>query len=788
LLKSGTPLPIDPLLDTIVERVRQSRAAVVTAAPGAGKTTRVPPALLPDGRVILLQPRRIAARAIAARIAAEQGWTLGGEVGWQVRFERRYSADTQLLVVTEGVLTARLQSDPLLSDFTTIILDEFHERSVHADLAIALARQAWRARADLRLVVMSATLEAKPVSGFLDDCPVIDVPGRAFPIEVSYHPGQSVAEAACALLQATGGQVLCFLPGAGEIRRAVAELQQRTEGGVEVVPLHGSLTADEQDLALRPSSHRRIIVATNIAETSLTVPGVTAVVDAGLQKVARYAAERGIDSLETERITRDAADQRAGRAGRLGPGIVRRLWDSRDRLRPHREPEIHRVDLSSAILDVIAWGGDPRTLEWFERPRQDALDASLALLARLGLLAIRKPQSTIPEPPRLTEIGERVRVLPLHPRLGRMLVAADGARRIVQACALLSERHMLPRRTASTSSDLLSAIDDWSSVPPHVRQVAAQLSNLVLPRADVSEPDFRRAILSGYPDRVAQRREPGSANVLLASGTGATMAAESGVHAGEFMVALDVRNPRSHPLPAARVPQVATVRIASLVDREWLEPTRSEVVHRFDPESGKVRAATIDRYDALVLAERPAPIDPEIAAGLIAAAWLARGPREADGRLLRRLRFAGQDVDIAALVRTASSGARSLDDVRIERALPTEALRSLDRDAPEVLRVPSGRHATLDYEEDGSVSASVKLQELFGLAETPRIGRQRQAVVLSLLAPNGRPVQVTRDLRSFWDRTYPEVRKELRGRYPKHPWPEDPWSAPPTSRTRKVKS
>ena len=392
------PLPIDPRLDEIVDRVLRARAIVVIAAPGAGKTTRVPPALLSDGPVLLLQPRRVAARAIAARIAGERGWTIGREVGWQVRFERRFGADTRLLVVTEGILTARLQSDPLLSGFTTIVLDEFHERSVHADLAIALARQAWRARDDLRIVVMSATLDSQPVSAFLDDCPVIDVAGRTHPIDMTYHPGQSVADAAVDLLAATGGQVLCFLPGAAEIRRAVSELQHKAGAAVDVVPLHGSLTADEQDAALRPSQRRRVIVATNIAETSLTVPGVTGVVDAGLQKVARYDAERGIDSLETERITADAAEQRAGRAGRVAPGVVRRLWDARDRLRPHREPDIHRIDLAGTALDIIAWGGDPRTFEWFETPRDEALDAAMTLLVRLGLVDVRTPHSAVRTP------------------------------------------------------------------------------------------------------------------------------------------------------------------------------------------------------------------------------------------------------------------------------------------------------------------------------------------------------------------------------------------------------
>ena len=766
------PLPIDPYLDHILDHVRRARAVVVTAAPGAGKTTRVPPALMADGPVILLQPRRVAARAIAARIALERGWTLGREVGWQVRFDRRLSDATRLLVVTEGILTARLQTDPLLSDFRTVVLDEFHERSIHADLAIALARQAWRARGELRIVVMSATLDAAPVSAFLDGCPVVDVPGLVHPVDVSYAPAQSVATAAADVLKETDGQVLCFLPGAAEIRRAVEEMQ-RTLPSVEVVPLHGSLDAGAQDLALQPSPRRRVIVATNIAETSLTVPGVTAVIDSGLHKVARYDADRGIDSLETERITADAAAQRAGRAGRLAPGLVRRLWDARDRLRPHREPEIHRIDLSSTVLDVIAWGGDPRTLEWFDRPREESLDAALTLLERLGL---------VDRAGRATTLGDQVRRLPLHPRLGRMLVAAGGARSMARACALLSERHLLPPRTASTASDLLSAIDSWHTVPPHVQRVAEDVARGFDARdrgpENLSEAQFLRAVLSGYPDRVARRRQPGSPDVLLASGTGATVAPESGVRDGEFLVAIDV----SRSAPTNAEPRI---RIASRVEREWLTATASEVVHRFDKPSGTVKAAMLERYDELVLSERPMAADPEIAAGLLAEAWLARGPRDEDERLLRRLRFAAQSFELDTLVRTASYGARSLDQIDLARALPPEALRAIDRDAPETLAVPSGRHHRLEYNDDGTVAASVKLQELFGLAETPRIGPRREPVVLSLLAPNGRPVQVTRDLRSFWNRTYPEVRKELRGRYPKHPWPEDPWTAPPTARARR---
>jgi len=753
-------LPIDAYIGRIRAAVGRARAVVVTAAPGAGKTTRVPPSLMEDGPVIVLQPRRVAARAIAGRIAAERGWTVGREVGWQVRLDRNFAAATRLLVVTEGILTARLQTDPLLSDFRTIVLDEFHERSIHADVAIALAKQAWRARSDVRIVVMSATLDSAAVAAYLDGCPVVDVPGRTYPLDITYTPGESVAGAAVDLLRAPaapdGGNVLCFLPGAREIDRAVSEIRSRVDSAIEVVPLHGSLDADGQDAAIRPSSRRRVIVATNIAETSLTVPGVTAVVDAGQQKVARYDAARGVDTLETERITADAADQRAGRAGRIAPGVVRRLWDARDRLRPHREPDIHRVDLSSAVLDVLAWGGDPRTLDWFEAPRADAIQAALDLLARLGLVepSIRNPQSAIRNGTRLTALGEQARRVPLHPRLARVRIEARGSRAIAVACERLAERRS-PRVSAdATTSDVLTIVDDV--------------------RLDIDEREFRRAIFAGYPDRVARRRAAGSRDVLLSTGTGAVIGRESGIHDAEYLVAVDVTN--------------GIIRVASRVEREWLQPTASQLEHRFDPATGTVKAAVVERYDAIVLAEKPTKADPEIAATLLTDAWLARGPGDDAAKLIRRLRFAGKEIDLPSLVRAAAYGATHLDDVRIERALPPDVARSLDRDAPESLVVPSGRHKPIDYNDDGTVSVAVKLQELFGLAETPRIGPRREPVVLSLLAPNGRPVQVTRDLRSFWNRTYPEVRKELRARYPKHPWPEDPWTASPSARPlRKAK-
>ena len=762
-------LPIDGFIRDIVATVRTSRALIVTAAPGAGKTTRVPPALAEDGPAIVLQPRRVAARSLAKRIAAERGWTIAGEVGWHVRFERQFGDRTKVLFATEGILTARLQQDPLLTGFQTIVLDEFHERSIHADIGLALAKQAWLARSDLRLVVMSATLDTARVSSFLGGCPVIDVPGTLHPLEIRYAAAGSLNDTVATCLKETTGQVLCFLPGAGEIEAAQRALS-RTPSIVELVPLHGSLPAPDQDAAIAPSDRRRVILATNIAETSLTVPGVAAVVDTGLHKVARYDPDRAVDSLETERISRDAADQRAGRAGRLGPGLVIRLWSELDRLRPQREPEIHRIDLAGPVLDVLAWGGDPRTFDWFEAPNEGALDAAYGLLDRVGATAGG----------RLTDRGRHMQRLPISPRLSAILLAADGAREAALACALLSERHYQPGgRRGTTSSDLLSAVENERELPPHIRKAADVLQHLVRParRPAMSEVDFRRALLAGYPDRVARRRAAGSDRALLSSGHGAVLSPESGVRNANYFLALDVSAGKRGEGSEARI------RMASAVHRDWLKATHSRLEHTFDEASGTVRAASREYYDALVLVERPCAPDPAEAARILTAEFLRRPLGERDEQIARRLKFASLEVDLETAAFQSAQQSRALSDVTVEGGLTSDERRRLDRLAPATLAVPSGREVRLHYESDGTVTAPVKLQELFGLADTPRLGPRREPVTFSLLAPNGRPVQVTRDLRSFWEHTYPEVRKELRGRYPKHPWPEDPWTAPPTSRT-----
>lgn len=784
----------------------------MTAAPGAGKTTRIPPALIDRGRVLVLQPRRVAARAMAKRIAEERGWTVGREIGWHIRFERQFSKATRLLVVTEGILTAYLQDDPLLSNIATLVIDEFHERSIHADLGLALAKQAWIARQDLRIVVMSATLDTGPVSTFLGDCPMIDVPGLLHPLAIEYAPGETVATAVRDVLPRTSGNILCFLPGAREIQTAIVEIGDVS--GVELLPLHGSMEGRDQDAALSLDSEnglaaperkarRRVIVATNIAETSLTVPGVSAVIDSGRHKVARYDAERGVDALTTERITLDSADQRAGRAARLGPGITRRLWDARDRLRPHREAEIHRVDLAGSILSIIGWGpstslraspstslrasAEPGSFEWFDPPSPERVAAALALLDRIGAT----------EDGHITATGLLLQRLPLHPRLGRVLIEAHGSFEGAAACAWLAEPihgfHGL-RGLPATSCDLLPILDRWQQMPSHLKRVADNLQRLVRPllggqfRDRISEEQLRRALLAGYPDRVARRR-PGpqkaqiaqkDVKVTLATGHGAIIGRESGVHGAEWIIALDMTSGRVAPATAA------IVRLASRIEPEWLSPTRSETVEELDPQTGTVRARAIEWYDEVVLRERAAPVDEERRTALLAKAWIDRGPDEGTRQLLRRLEFAGVDVNIEELATAAARTARKLSEMSIaEEQLSWEVRQKLQQYAPERLTVPSGRGMTIVYGEGGTADVSVKLQELFGLGESPRIGRTRTPITFHLLAPSGRPVQTTQDLRSFWERTYPEVRKELRGRYPRHPWPEDPWNAPATHRTKK---
>ncbi|MEA2164050.1 MAG: ATP-dependent helicase HrpB [Thermoanaerobaculia bacterium] len=722
-----TPLPIDGDVAAIVAHVREHRSAVIVAPPGSGKTTRIPPALTAIGRTILLQPRRVAARALARRIATERGWTIGNEIGWQIRFERRFSDRTRLLVATEGILTARMQSDPLLSDFDIIVLDEFHERSIHADVALAMARQAMLARDDLAVVVMSATIAADDVARFLGSARVFEAGARRFPVGVQYRTGVTIADAVREQLRNPGGDILCFLPGMREIERTQREL---ADAAALVLPLHGSLDVDAQERALAPASTRKVILATNIAETSLTVEGVTDVIDSGVHKVLRFDPDTAVDHLVVERIAADSAEQRAGRAGRTQAGRAIRLWDARDILRAHREPDIRRVDLAPSLLDIIAWGGDPRTFAWFERPDEERIEAGLSLLTAIG--AVHSGQ--------LTNDGATLRALPLHPRLGRILLDAHG------------------------SDEALAIVTKVVGGGPNEERELASMARSILGnryRRNVDDVTLRRALLAAYPDRVAQRREAKSPRLLLSSGTGATLAREMDDGSGEFLVILDITGD--------------LVRVARVIEREWLVPARREIIHQFD--GNRVRAIERSWYGAILLHEQN--VAPEAAE----AERILAEQAKPDPLLARRVAFAGLDVDWTGAIAAAVAGKDRLDDVRIE--IPFALRKKLDDLAPLTFALPSGRSARLDYRDDGSVHAPAKLQELFGLAESPRIGPQKTPITFELLSPGGRPVQITRDLRSFWNGAYQEVRKELRGRYPKHPWPEDPWTAPATHRAKR---
>jgi len=839
-------LPIGPFLPEVVRALRERGAAVVVAPPGAGKTTRVPRALLDAGLLAtgalwVLQPRRVAARAAARRIAAEMSEAVGESAGYQVRDEGARSARTRILVVTEGILTRRLLEDPSLPGIAAVMLDEFHERSRHADLALAMLREVRATlREDLLVLVASATLDPGPVAAFLADArgpaPVVCVPGRPFPVEVRHAvhgdarplEARVVSAVATALSEGPPGDVLVFLPGAAEIRRT-REAVERLDAGLDVRVLHGDLPGSAQDAALAPASdaRRRVILSTNVAETSLTIEGISSVVDSGLARTLRFDPRSGLDRLVLGRIPRASADQRAGRAGRLGPGLALRLFSEHEErgLRPFEEPELLRTDLAAPLLDVLLWTArDPGLFTWLEPPPAASVSRALALLRRLGAVEERSF--------RPTARGGRMAALPVHPRLAALVLAgaeAGAVREAATLAALIEERDVLASnrafagaaREVDHSSDLLLRLERIEEaeraglsrarlaargLEPGAALAVLRLRDLLarrLPSAPrpsrPSETDLLRLLLAAYPDRVARRRRPGGTEAVLAGGTPLSFDGRCAVRSAELVVVVETSASTSGP---------DRIRLASAVEREWLgglpgERLRAETVRSWDPASERVVARERIVYDDLVLEERevPAPLDDETAALLLAAARedFSRALRLDDGaeRLRARaafLRAAMPELDVPALddeaLRTILPGLvpgrRRLSELRqvpleplLGALLGPRARRLLDEHAPSALPVPTGRSLPLRYEGGGPPVLAVKLQELFGLAATPRVAGGRVPVLLHLLSPAGRPVQVTSDLASFWSTTYPSVRRELRGRYPKHPWPENPWSAPP---------
>jgi len=849
------PLPIDEHLLRIAAAVRERGAAVVIAPPGSGKTTRIPPALLDSrlaekGRVIVLQPRRIAAKAAAARIASERGWTLGREAGYQVRFERRASTATRIEVVTEGILARRLQSNPFLEGISAVVLDEFHERSIHTDLSLALLREVREGpRPDLAILVLSATLDPAPVAAFLGDCPVITAGGRPYPVEVRYleRPDRSpVTELAGRALEeawsGAKGHALVFLPGIGEIRRMAREIEAFARAiDAAVLPLHGSLSLAEQEAALAPSRRRKIVLATNIAETSLTIDGIDLVIDSGWARILRSDPRHGIDHLELSRIGKHSAEQRSGRAGRLGPGTAIRLWTEAEHAKlPDAEPpEVQRVDLASAVLELRAWGSDARAFRWFEAPPAWKLDRAETLLIDLG--ALDGPRGAP------TPVGKRMLEVPAHPRLARVVIEAarrGRGREGAALAALIGERDIVPfadeprsgrgsRAARETGpSDLLARLDLLEAAErsgfrspgvdgSRARAVARTRDLLARSARDQApdapsrgDDDLLRALLLGYPDRVVRRRSPTSSRGLMVGGRGVILAEESIVRDSELYLAIEV-DAGADPAPGRPGTGAdALVRVASAVRREWIEdafPDRIEerTSTAYDNSADRVRATAAVHYRDLPLEEpRDRRPDPEEAARLLAAAARPRAlelflAHETAAPFLRRALWLKEwmpELDLPALdagdlgtiIPDACAGKVSLAEVRrsdleglLRGRLDRVQLAAIERHAPETWTVPAGRAVRLEYEPGKPPVLAARLQELFGLAETPSIAGGRVRLLLHILGPNNRPVQVTQDLRSFWNTTYARVRKDLRARYPKHAWPEDPWTAQPESRPRR---
>jgi ATP-dependent helicase HrpB len=744
-------LPIDALLP----HLPASGNLVIEAPPGAGKTTRIPPALLgrARGEVLVLEPRRLAARLAARRVASELGEGLGQTVGYQVRFEDVSGPRTRLRFVTEGVLTRRLLSDPTLTGIDTVILDEFHERHLDTDLALTLLRRLQQtARPDLRMIVMSATLDAAPVARYLGDCPVLRSEGKLYDLAIEYtpHSPASLEEQVAAALErlATsparkGGDVLVFLPGAAEIRRTARAIEPSASRlGLLVLPLHGDLPPAEQDRAVAPADQTKVILSTNVAESSVTIEGVTAVIDSGLARVAADSPWTGLPSVEVRRISQASATQRAGRAGRTAPGRVIRLYSAEDfHRRPAADvPEILRRELSQLVLQLRAM--EITELQWLDRPPEASFAAANALLDRLG-------------------VTRGMAELPLPPRLAKLVLEAKRLGVPEKGCAVAAVLSAGERET----SDLLAlAESNWQ---PQTRRVFDQIRKRI-PGRDVphqGDTAILQSILAAFPDRVARHRREGE---LLLSGGGS--ARFPGCR-WDFLVAVDIEERREHGMPL--------VRLAAPIEPEWLLERASERISlEWNRAAERVEQVTALIYDQLVIEETRAPAAAtEEASRLLAQKALEAGiGRFADPDAVEQLRsraaFGGVQIDAEEALVALCQGRISFAQLEAADLLAAIRPGRIQQAAPERMRLPGGREVKVHYEPGKPPWIESRLQDFFGMRDTPRIGST--PVVVHLLAPNHRPVQVTSDLAGFWERLYPQVRKELSRRYPKHEWPEKP--------------
>jgi len=820
-MRFATPLPIDAVLEDLRSALAARNSAVLVAPPGAGKTTRVPLALMDEpwlaGRKILvLEPRRIAARAAAERMAQTLAEKVGERVGLRTRMVSRAGPATRIEVVTEGIFTRMILSDPELSTVGAVLFDEFHERSLDADLGLALALDCQRAlREDLRILPMSATLDGARVAQLLGDAPVIASEGRAFPVETRYlgrdaaaRIEDQMADAVVRALREESGSILAFLPGQGEIRRVEDRLRERIGNpGVVLAPLYGAMDTAAQDMALQPAPAgvRKVVLATAIAETSITIEGVRVVIDSGLARVPRFEPDVGVTRLETVRVSRAGADQRRGRAGRTEAGVCYRLWDEpqTQSLPAFAEPEIKSADLAPLLLDCAEWGAvDPRALPWIDPPSVTAIAAARDELAELEALDADG---------RITDMGKRLRSLPLPPRLARMVIAAaalGSGETAAEIAAVIVERGL-----GGTDVDITQRLDgfrrDRSRRAADMRRLAAGWARAAGGGASAAgkadDISSARLLALAFPDRIAKARgAPGQ--FLLANGRGASLDATHPLARAPFLVVAELSGAAASTRillgAAADEGDVIAAAGARIVERDEID---------FDAGAGALRARRVRRLDAIVLASEPRAVVPgeeaarRLAAG-IAAVGMGRLPwSKAQIQLRDRVGFlrAAGEADWPDLSDDALRGAvgewlapflagkTKLPDIgaddlgaALDALLPWSLKRRLEAEAPTHFEAPTGNRHAIDYESAGAPALHIRVQELFGLTQHPAIANGKLPLTLHLLSPAHRPIQITRDLPGFWKGSWAAVKAEMKGRYPRHPWPDDPAAAPPTARAK----
>jgi len=861
-------LPIDEALPGLTAALRARNAAVLVAPPGAGKTTRVPLVLagedwVKNRRILVLEPRRLAARVAAARMAWTLNERVGETVGLRVRFGSKVSRKTRTEIVTEGIFTRLILDDPTLDDVAAVLFDEFHERSLDADLGLALARDAQQGlREDLRLLVMSATIDGARVAALLGDAPVIQSEGRAFAVETRYVGRVAgaiepqMADAIVRAMRGDKGSLLAFLPGAAEIRRTQTLLEGRTDASTDVVALYGALGGEEQGRAIEPAlpGRRKIVLATSIAETSITIEGVRIVVDSGLARVPRYEPDVGVTRLETVRVSRAAADQRRGRAGRTEPGICYRLWDEPQTaaLEPFARPEILAADLSAFALDLAAWGAAPENLAFLDPPPRPALAEAKALLATLG---------AIDGDGRITAEGQHLRQLPLPPRLARMVVDAGAVGKAPQAAelaALIGERGLggddvdlrerlnaLHRDRSPRGRDVGAIAKRWAEIAQsntsplagrtpsplvgegrgggsrgdvrasthaHVHRSSTQARHLPTPTPIPSpqgggeELSVGALVALAYPERIAKNRGGGSGAFLLANGRGASIDTASPLAREPFLAVAELTGSAT----AGRILSAAPITLAE-IEARFADRIDSREEITFDPASMSLRGRKSRRLGAIALADRPMPVvacddttrqlaDGIAAAGVDRLPWTKSLQQWRDRVMFLRLSEGKEwpDLSDTALAQTARdwlapvlAGKTALADVtadELEQALhnllPWPLKRRLDAEAPTHFEAPTGSRVPIDYQVEGGPKIAIRVQELFGLNRHPAIAGGNIPLLIELLSPAHRPVQMTRDLPGFWRGSYSAVRADMRGRYPKHPWPDDPVAATATRRAK----